>query len=394
MSARHKRDADAPQDQSPMGWSEADYPRRRSAAPPAEPSAGYRATKRSSKAGKRMRREAKTERIKHEVEQKVNTAGERALSGLRALGIGLGGLVAGVLVLALLATGVNAAARWLARRDAEQAATPEAREERARENLLIIGTSDASGAEFLAVRLDEESKQILGIAVPSGAFMEVPGQGYERVGDSYDAGPDVSLAAISNYLSVPFERYVVVDTQVYQDALRNQSLRDVMANVQSSNLSDEENGRISSFIEDVTGERTALVALPVKPIDLGGQTYLEPQPDEIADLLLQWWDVRLGADDGVIRVIVYNGVGTPGIAGMAAQELIAAGMRIVGTKNADRFDYPSTLIVVQDSDLTQGDKVKDVLGTGQVVDQPSEQDVADVIVIIGRDYKPPTGSQP
>jgi len=391
MSARKHRGE--PPSEGPANTSGADYPRRRTAAPSApEPSFGYRATKRSSKLGKRMRREAKSERIKQQVEERVHTAGERTLEAFRMLGIVLGGAVAVAVVVFLLANGVNATARWLARRDAERAASPEARAEQARGNLLIISADTTSGADFLAVRLDEENDQILGIAIPSGAFMEVPGQGYERVGDSFHAGPDVSLAAISNYLSVPFDRHVVVPSQVYQDAMTNQSLRDVMANLQSTDLTEDEQARITGFVEQVPGERTALVPLPVKPIDLGGQTFFEPQRDQIADLLLQWWDVRVGAEDQMVRVIIYNGVGTPGIAGAAAQQLITAGMRVVDTKNADRFDYDSTLIVVQDGDVSQGDAVRDALGTGEVVDQPSPQDVADVIVIIGKDYKAPANA--
>ena len=134
----------------------------------------------------------------------------------------------------------------------------------------------------------------------------------------------------------------------------------------------------------------ALVSLPLKPIDLGGQTYYEPQRDRIADLLMQWWGVKVGAEDTSVRVIIYNGVGTPGVAGEAAQQLIASGMRVVDTKNADRFDYDTTLVVVQSGSAEQGEQVKAALGVGEIVDQPSEQDVADVVVIIGRDYVPPT----
>jgi hypothetical protein len=162
-----------------------------------------------------------------------------------------------------------------------------------------------------------------------------------------------------------------------------------MANVQTTDLSDADRERIAAFIGKVSGDRTALVPLPVKPIDLGGQTFFEPQRDQIADLLLQWWDVKLGAEDSAVRVIIYNGAGTPGIAGAAAQQLIAAGMRVVDTKNADRFDYDTTMIVVQSGDMTEGEQVRAALGAGEVSDSPSEQDVADVIVIIGQDYVPP-----
>lgn len=219
--------------------------------------------------------------------------------------------------------------------------------------------------------------------------MEVPGQGFEQVGDSLAAGADVSLAAISNYLSVPFERYVVVDDAVYQNVVTNHSLRDVMASADPGNLGEDEQAEIAAFIDQVPGDRTAVVSLPVTPIDLGGETFYEPQKEEIADLLLQWWGVKVGADDSATRVIIYNGVGTPGIAGIAAQELITQGMHVVETRNADRFDYAKTLVVVQNGDVEQGELVRKALGVGDVVDQPSTQDVADVIVIIGADYTPP-----
>jgi hypothetical protein len=365
--------------------------RRSARSEPAE-AQGWRASKRSSKLGRQLRREAKTERLKVQMNEGVRTAKNRAIGSLQIAGMVLAGVVALALVFWGLAIGINAGARWLAHKEADKAASPEAQAEAARENLLIIGATGTSSAEFLAVRLDEAGNQALGIAIPSGAFMEVPGQGFERVGDSFAAGPDVSLAAISNYLTVPFDRYVIVDVAVYQDALENQSLRGVMAALQDSNLSDEERESVTAFIESVPGDRTALVPLPVKPIDLGGQTFFEPQRDQVADLLLQWWGVKLGAEDSAVRVIIYNGAGTPGIAGEAAQQLIAAGVRVVDTKNADRFDYDTTLIVVQDGDLTQGDLIKSALGVGEIIDQPAEQDVADVIVIIGEDYVPPATS--
>lgn len=350
---------------------------------------GWRTTRRSSKLGKRLRREARMRRMKERARSAIRGAGATAASAVAGVLKGIGVLLVVALALFVIATGVNAAARYLARKEAERAGGSAARAEQARENLLIIGESPEGGAEFLAVRLDEKDRQVLGIAVPGGAFMEVPGQGFERVGDSYAAGPEVSLAAVSNFLSVPFERYVVVDAQVYKDALAAQSLRDLIGQVKTGNLAPGELDEVARFIEGVSADRTALVPLPVRPIDLGGQTFFEPQKDRIADLLLQWWGVRVGERDAAVRVMVYNGVGTPGIAGIAAQQLISAGLKVVETRNADRFDYAETLIVVQDGDVKQGERVRDVLGVGRVLDQPSAQDVADVIVIIGKDYLPP-----
>lgn len=400
MSRKHRKHA-ADVEQTPVEETEptvapdrsgVDYPRRRThVEKPEQPAAGYRASKRSSKGSKRLRQSVKADRVKAEVSEKAETAGKALGTGLRYAGIAVGALVGLALVFMLVATGINYAARFLAKRQAIAANSPEAVQERSQDNLLVIGTDGTSGADFLAIRLDQENGQIFGIAIPDGAFMEVPGQGFERIGDSYKAGPAVSMAAISNYLGVPFGKHIVVTKKTYQDALTNQSLVGLMDAVVSSDLDAEGKAKAKAFMDGVKTAQVALVPLPVKPINLADQTYFEPQRDQVADLLLSWWGVRLGADDGVIRVIVYNGSGTPGTAGEAAQVLIKAGMRVVDTKNADRFDYKETLIVVQDGDMAKGESVKKVLGLGKIVNQPSEQDVANIIIIVGQDWKPSKG---
>lgn len=367
---------------------EADYPRRRTHVDVEPAEGGYRTSKRSSRSGKKARRVARTELRREETKEKVGKTRERLAVIGKRVGIAFAGTVAVLLALVLVAMGINALARYVATQQSVAESSPEALREKAKENLLIIGANGKQGADFLAVRLDEKGGQILGIAIPDGAFMEVPGQGFERIGDSYGAGADVSLAAISNYLSVPFDRYIVVDRDTYQEVLTTQSMVGLMTRTVSTDLTDAERESISAFMDSVDSDDVALVPLPVKPISLGDQTFFEPQRQEVAELLLSWWGVKLGAEENIIRVIVYNGAGVPGIAGDAAQELIRNGMRVVDTKNADRFDYAQSLIVVQDGDLENGQKVRDVLGVGTVVDQPSEQDVADIIVIIGSDYTP------
>jgi hypothetical protein len=66
--------------------------------------------------------------------------------------------------------------------------------------------------------------------------------------------------------------------------------------------------------------------------------------------------------------------------------------RVVDSKNADSFGYQQTKIVVQNGDMEAGERVKATLGVGTVVDQPADQQVTDVIVIVGKDYKVPKGT--
>lgn len=290
-----------------------------------------------------------------------------------------------VLVLYLLALSINGIARWNTRRLAEREPDPAAVAE---DNLLVIGVTDDQVTGFLALRVEESENRIFGIAIPDAAFMEVPGQGFERAGDSFKDGPEVSAATISNFLSVTFNRYVVVSGAAYQAALQGQSLVGLLDTVYETNLESVEVDRFASSFESVASESVALVPLPVKPISLGDETFFEPQRDEVADLLLSWWDVSMGNEKDVIRVIVYNGSGEPGVAGIAAQELIRQGFRVVETRNAEDFDHEETLIILYHGEVVDAERVRDALGVGVVSRQEASQQIADVIVIIGKDYSP------
>jgi hypothetical protein len=303
----------------------------------------------------------------------------------------LGKIIAGValalLAIVLLLTAINGIARWNAKRIAEAETSPEALLEKARDNLLFIAEEEGRAAGFLALKVEGDQQQVFGIAIPDAAFVEVPGRGFQRIGESYDSGTDVALATVSNFFGVPFTTYVIVPAEAYQAAITGQSVDGILDEATDTNLSEDDLERWQSIFGTVDPDNVALLPMPVKPINVGSQTYFEPQREEVSDLIEQWWGVSLDGDEGVVRVIIYNGSGEPGVAGDMAQELIAGGFRVVDTKNADRFDYSETRIIVQSGDRAQGDSVADVLGIGVVSMQEADQDVADVIVIVGEDYE-------
>ncbi len=363
--------------------------RRGSREPAPEMPTGWR----SSRRGSGVRKQAERDIRVHEVRERVGDAADAVRRGTEAavyVGVrALGATLLGLFALWLVVTAINGVARWNAVRIAEREASPEAREEAARQNLLLIGVTEGRATGFLALRVVPEQDQVFGIAIPDGAFVEIPGQGFDRIGESLTDGPETSLSAVTNFFTVPFNSYVVVDSEVYQRALTEQDVSGILAEVGETNLTAEESARWSEMLAAVPVANVALVPMPVKPVNVGDQTYFEPQRDEIADLVASWWGVTIDAADGATRVIVYNGSGEPGIAGQVAQVLIRGGFRVVDTKNADRFDYEVTQIVVQSGDPQAGQRVRETLGTGEVVEQPAEQEVADVIVIVGADYEEP-----
>ena len=359
-------------------------PRRYKAPSAPEAPSGYRQTRRGSKAAKSAKRADR----QHKLLSGLDRMGRGARNLLYVVAYALGALGVALLVLLLIATAVNTIARWSARREAQQATVPAQRALHAREDVLVIASDGDKASGFLAMRVDSKGGQVFGIAIPDGAFIDVPGQGFERIGEAYEAGAGVALSAVSNYLTVPFKNYVVVPKATYAAALRGMSVKDIVAASQESNLSAAQLKELGVALNKIDQKNVALVPMPVKPIRLGDQTYFEPQRKEIADLLKSWWGVDASRELSTVRVIVYNGVGKPGAAGEAAQELIRGGFRVVDTKNADRFTYDKTKIIVRRGTVAQGDSVKSALGVGEVTVDLSSADVTDVIVIIGKDYKP------
>lgn len=346
---------------------------------------GYRQTRRGSKAA---RSAEKTER-RYQRQVAAARAGRGVKNIFILIGQFIGAALAIVLVLLLLASAINTYSRWQLKRDAAKNASPSEQQRRARENVLVIGVDGDSATGFLAMRVNSKTKQVFGIAIPDGAFIDVPGQGFERVGEAYKAGSDVAAAAVSNYLGVQFNTWVVVPTATYKGALTKQSVAGLAKATTATNLSAAGLDDLSRTLVTVQQKDVALVPMPVKPIKLGSQTYFEPQRQQIADLLRSWWGIDPRKAELATRVIVYNGSGKPGIAGEAAQVLIRGGFRVVDTKNADKFTYKTTSIIVRRGDASRGQAVAKALGVGKVSVDLSDEEVTDVIVIIGKDYRPP-----
>jgi len=135
--------------------------------------------------------------------------------------------------------------------------------------------------------------------------------------------------------------------------------------------------------------------LPVSEVDAGGEQVTYRMERVELDGLVQKdfaGSVPENPFGSKNRVLVRNGVGTAGIGHSVTKKLLPAGFRVVGTGNAPTFDHQETVVLVfsnADEDVELGRRVAEVLGVGEDAVQLSEfdQTVADVIVIIGADYK-------
>ncbi len=94
-----------------------------------------------------------------------------------------------------------------------------------------------------------------------------------------------------------------------------------------------------------------------------------------------------------LRVLVENGVGTPGLVEQARTELVDDGFRFVNGGNAAEFGVATSLVLVPDGtsqSVARGERVAESLGLPATAVRPSTrgQTVADVIVILGEDFAP------
>lgn len=136
--------------------------------------------------------------------------------------------------------------------------------------------------------------------------------------------------------------------------------------------------------------------LPTKTIDTGGgQPSYRVDPQGVASLVHARLANSLPASAQHKRATLFieNGVGRSGLVESACNRLLPAGYGFAGSGNAPNFRYDKSQVIVFDSTVAAarvGDDVAQLLRlpVSDVVASSQGQNVADVVVILGRDYKP------
>lgn len=156
---------------------------------------------------------------------------------------------------------------------------------------------------------------------------------------------------------------------------------------------------LAAFLDGVrqaqAAERYEPQVLPVTPIDTGsGTPAFSIKVDEVATVVNTSLSgsIPLNRDVGDNRVLVLNGVGTPGLGDGVADKLRGE-FRVVGTRNKQGFGEKVSVVVVfdnTDASVAKARRAAELLGLPETAVRTSTQtqSVADVIVVIGADYRP------
>jgi anionic cell wall polymer biosynthesis LytR-Cps2A-Psr (LCP) family protein len=155
---------------------------------------------------------------------------------------------------------------------------------------------------------------------------------------------------------------------------------------------------LAAFLVGLAGDSRADAlqydTLPVIAIDPGnGVTSFRVDPDAtraVVDRLLAQ-SVPPGARQTGNRVLVLNGVGTPGIGEKVRGRLVPAGFVFVASRNNASFGVAQTKVLVKEATpeaQAVGEKVAKALGVPLDSVQTAEIGaIADVVVVVGADFK-------
>ncbi|HVA59017.1 MAG TPA: LytR C-terminal domain-containing protein [Mycobacteriales bacterium] len=150
------------------------------------------------------------------------------------------------------------------------------------------------------------------------------------------------------------------------------------------------------FARDDAGNRVQYDTLPTTTLEVGsGPASYGIDTGQVQQLVSTVLadSVPPGAVSGSRRVLVENGVGTPGLGSSVRDRLVNAGLQVVGDRNAPHFGFRTSLVLIfaeTSQQIALGDEVARALNLdpAKVVRVSTrDQNIADVIVIIGADYR-------
>jgi LCP family protein required for cell wall assembly len=158
-------------------------------------------------------------------------------------------------------------------------------------------------------------------------------------------------------------------------------------------------GRLDSVLEglrsDEAGQRLSFDTVPTRQLDQGGGPSVLVVDTTALPALLQAGfagSMPSQAAGPAVRVVVQNGVGTPGLVPKARDRLLKAGLVFVSGGNADKFGYPHSYVLILDTSDTsraQGEATARALGLplSDITVTDQGQTLADVVVVLGADFK-------
>jgi hypothetical protein len=252
------------------------------------------------------------------------------------------------------------------------------------------------------------------VVLPGPTAMTIPGQGEATVAEAALLPGRQAATAVANLLGVWIPHHVRFGQRELGTAidrsggveLRGTTLSgsEAVASLNASGKERDESWRatLEAVLGAVTWEAVDLpgadqpstvadllnaahgAGVEVLPGDEVGGGIVRVDPGRVRTLVTSVFGVP---DREVLPVIVLNGSGEPGVGERVAEYLIPGGFRVVVSANASTFDHETTTIVVASEERRPlGERVRDWLGVGEVQVAGSASGLAEVTIMVGKDF--------
>ena len=275
---------------------------------------------------------------------------------------------------------------------------------------------------FVAVLAAGGGRQPVAVAVPGNAAVNIPGRNLGTIEEAADTGDAAAVAAtMENVLGVRvdgawgidinqlrgiveaaggieagFEQLDGAGVATYlrdapdvERAIRWQEVLIGLLEALEGNPSRPDDVPADVWPVFTAGAREAIV-LPVEDV---GSGLASPDEEAVAELVEERF-VPTSSEDKV-RLVVLNGNGVPGIGEHVARMLVPEGFNLVASENAASFDQEETRVVATSNEfLDDAHRAQRLLGVGKVYIGLQPTYLADVFVIVGKDFKPDDAGGP
>lgn len=145
---------------------------------------------------------------------------------------------------------------------------------------------------------------------------------------------------------------------------------------------------LGAFLRKLARTQVAIEPIPAEAATYQGATFYAPIRDQLDRVVVKLIPFAVGSPPGARpRVRVLDGTGQLDHGLGAVSLLVYGGAEVSTVGNAARFDYATTQIIYyDDSARDTADKLREVLGVGEVVKSEQQGEVVDLTVILGTDW--------
>ena len=179
-----------------------------------------------------------------------------------------------------------------------------------------------------------------------------------------------------------FERLRSPDIITKLPALYNELRKNIETNIPYGDITP-----FLRILKQMNMEQLQIETLPGEPRYIEGISFWLPEHEQIEGLVDSLIRSKEYIQNQQYEVLIYNGNGVSGAAGEAAEGLEIYGFSITGLRNADHFDYDTTIITYYDSskkEIAAG--LQEILGGVTVLNENGEDRPNNFEIILGKDY--------